>query len=245
MTDKSERRKNFAYEKIGATILIFISLDLLGQQVKQIITTYSKSEYVKEVYYVLKSNKGIKHGEYYSFYKGELARKELKTKNLRNDILGFKEKGQYENDLKEGDWIYFRPPRRNSSTFVYNDKIEEGRYTKDKKTGIWKTYIEDGKVTKLFDFGSNIELTPIVRTGWKYPAEARRNGVEGTVTIKVTYINCEPLTYEILKDIGYGCGNAAIESLNERRQLEKKYGVASTKCGTNDEVLDCRFELHK
>lgn len=228
---------------IWTILLILNSLDLLGQQVKQIVTTYPKSQYVKEVYHVLKSKKDIKHGDFYSFYQGELTIKELKKKNIKNDILGFKEKGQFVDNQKEGDWVSFKAPKRNSLTSVYNVKLEEGKYKQDKKAGIWKTYLEDGKVIKQFDFENSIELTPIIYSGRKYPVAARRSGIEGTVTIKVTYLNCEPIRYDIIKDIGYGCGNAAIESLKEKRQLEKKYGIASTKCGVNDEVLDYKFKL--
>lgn len=229
--------------QIGTIILILNTAVLFGQQLKMVVTTYPKSKDVKEVYYVLSSNKNVKDGEYYSFYKGELTTNELKTKNLKTDPLGFKEKGRYENNLKNGEWIMYKTPRVNSSTTIYNVKLEEGQYVKDRKIGIWKTYIENEKVVKQFDFDSNSELPTLVNVRWRYPSDARKNRVEGPVTVKVTYDNCEATDYEILADIGHGCGNAVVESLKEKRALEKKYGVKSTKCDIKDEIVDVQFKL--
>lgn len=58
---------------------------------------------------------------------------------------------------------------------------------------------------------------------WKYPSGARKNQVEGPVKVKVTYDSCIATGYQILVDFGFGCGNAVIESLNEKQTLEKKY----------------------
>ncbi|MEO7987902.1 MAG: hypothetical protein ABI663_00070 [Chryseolinea sp.] len=120
----------------GTIAFILISLNLFAQEVKRVVSTYPELKDVKEVYYVLKPDQNIKQGNYYSFFKGELKIDELKTKNLANDILGFKEKGQFKNNLKEGSWIYFKAPRQNSATSVYNNKKEEGEYSNDEKIGV-------------------------------------------------------------------------------------------------------------
>jgi hypothetical protein len=223
--------------------IFFNSFALFGQQLKRVVTTYPKSDDVEEVYYVLASDKTIKHGDYYSFYKGELTKKELKSKDLNNEMLGFKAKGKYQNNLKQGTWTFFKSPRQSSSISIFNAKLEEGQYINDKKTGIWTTYIEDGKVVKQFDFVNNQELPAQVEVRWKYPAQAIKNRIEGFVKVKIQYGNCEPMTYEIVEDLGYGCGNAVIESLKEKRMLEKKYGIASSKCDKIEEIMDIEFKL--
>jgi hypothetical protein len=230
--------------QLGSILLIFSSFTLFGQQLKRVVTTYPKSDDVKEVYYVLASDKTIKHGDYYSFYKGELTKKELKDKDLINkEPLGFKEKGQYQNNVKAGTWTTFKSPRQSSSVSIYNSKLEEGQYMNDKKTGIWTTYIEDGKVVKQFDFTNNQEVPAQVKVRWKYPAQARKNRIEGLVKVKIRYDNCEPIAYEIVEDLGYGCGDAVIESLKEKWILQNKYGIVSSKCDQIEEIIDVQFKL--
>jgi hypothetical protein len=224
-------------------LIISNPLALFGQQLKRIVITYPKSDNVKEIYYVLASDKTIKHGNYYSFYKGELTKKELKGKDLTKETLGFKEKGKYQNNFKEGTWTVFKSPRQSSSISIYNAKLEEGQYINDKKAGIWTTYIEDGKVIKQFDFTTNKELPAQVKVRWKYPAQARKNKVEGPVKIEIKYDDCEPIAYKIVEDLGYGCGDAVIESLKEKRTLEKKYGVESSNCDKTEEMLNVNFKL--
>jgi hypothetical protein len=229
--------------QIAFILIISNSFILFGQQLKRVVTIYAKSDDVKEVYYVFASDKTIKHGDYYSFYKGELTKKELKGRDLTTETLGFKETGHYQNNLKEGTWTLFKSPSQGSSISIYNAKLEEGQYTNDKKTGIWTTYIEEGKVVKQFDFANNQELSAQVKVMWKYPAQARKNRIEGPVKVKIKYDNCEPIAYEIVEDLGYGCGDAVIESLKEKRTLEKKYGVASGECDKIEEIIDVEFKL--
>jgi hypothetical protein len=231
--------------QLVSILIIFNSFTLFGQQLKRVVTTYPKSDDVKEVYYVLISDKTIKHGDYYSFYKGELTKKELTGKDLNTETLGFKEKGKYQNNLKDGTWTVFKSPKQSSSISIYNSKLEEGQYINDKKTGVWTTYIEHGKVVKQFDFANNKELPAQVNVTWKYPAQARKNRIEGPVKVKIKYDNCEPTAYEIVEDLGYGCGDAVVESLKEKRILEKKYGIVSSKCDKTEEIIDVQFKLHQ
>jgi hypothetical protein len=207
---------------------------------------YPKSDDVKEVYYVLKANQAIKHGDYFSFYKGTLTKDELRKKDFSTgEFIGFKEVGHFDNNLKEGTWISYSGREKKGSQISYNRIYEEGKFVKDKKTGIWETQIENGKVTKRFDFDANQELEPIVKVNLRYPSQARKNLIEGTVTVKVDYENCEPIAYSIIKDIGYGCGDVVIEVLKEKSELEKKYGVKSNNCDKTEETLDFKFRLEK
>ena len=68
---------------------------------------------------------------------------------------------------------------------------------------------------------SNDNLVHHIRLNLKYPEEAKDNGVEGTVLIsfvvdELGYIN-EPY---ILKDIGGGCGEAALDVVNKMGRWE-------------------------
>jgi len=223
--------------QLGLILFIFYSTRLFGQELDRVVTTYPKTNDVKEIYDVLKSDKSIKHGEYYSFYKGALTTEKLKTNGLIIDALGFREKGQYKYNLRNGTWTVYREPSSNA-------KLEEGRYSDDKKIGIWKTLLENGKVIKQFDFDKNVSLATIVNVRWKYPPEATKKGIEGPVKVKVSYKNCEPINFQILEDIGFGCGNAVIQSLKEKRQLEKKYGVTGT-CDKDEEIIDVKFKIEQ
>ena len=234
--------QSFDMTNFAAIFLMLLPLEVFAQQLTRVVKTYPNSKDVSEVYNVLKDDPNVRHGDYYSFYEGELSTKELKTTDFLTGLLGFKEKGHYDHNLKTGDWIFFDSPRRNSSAAIYNVKIEEGKYSKDEKIGVWKAYVEGGKVIKPFDHDKDLQLSPMVKVHWIYPSEARRNQIQGDVQVKVTYKDCEPVTFEILQDIGYGCAAAVIESIKERSRLEKQYGVPRTKCDMN-EVLTAKFRL--
>jgi hypothetical protein len=225
--------------QVVLVIFLFVSLVVCGQRTEQVVVHYPNSNYVKEVYYVLKSDKEFKHGDYFHFFKGELASNNVKSKGFYKKELGIKVRGQFSYNMMDGNWIYYLEP---SST----KRLEEGNYSKSKKLGIWTTYLEDGKVKKQFDFDENIELPTVVKVQWRYPSEARRNHVAGMVKIKVIYENCLAIDYEIIEDIGYGCGDVVIESLKEKQFLERKYGVEISKsnCDKKEEVLEVRFKLN-
>jgi len=224
--------------QILVTILVLIAVSVSGQETERIVTTYPNSQDVKEVYHVLKSDKKIKHGDYFLFFKGELSKKDLKKENIYDMILGIKERGHFSNNLKDGQWTYFQEP-------TSSEKLESGVYSFDKKIGVWEKHIENGKVIKRFDFDLNKDLDSIVKFTFGYPTQARRNLIEGTVTIKISYVNCEPTDYEIIKDIGYGCGDSVIKALKEFKALQKKYGVVLQNCDKADETKDFKFVLNK
>lgn len=60
----------------------------------------------------------------------------------------------------------------------------------------------------------------------KYPAAARKKGIQGTVEIKVIFDSkCSIKDYKIVKSLGYGCDEAAIDCLinvQEKIRKEKK-----------------------
>jgi hypothetical protein len=141
--------------------MIFNSFALFGQQLKRVVTTYPKSDDVEEVYYVLASDKTIKHGDYYSFYKGELTKKELKSKDLNSETLGFRAKGKYQNNLKQGTWTVYKSPRQ-SSSIDGNGKVKAG-YS-DIATYEYK-YDNGRNLTETRHLGENGKLIQVEFTG--------------------------------------------------------------------------------
>lgn len=201
---------------IGTAIVALIAFSAYGQKVERVVTTYPNSNSIKEIYYVLKNNKSIKHGEYFLFFDGAIARKEIKFKDINEVEVGLKEKGRFMHNAKDGQWTYFKEPTSTS-------KLETGQYSKGVKSGVWETFVEDGKVIKRYDYDNNKDLPAIVKVMWKYPSAARRNLIEGIVKVKVTYDSCLANDYQIVSDIGYGCGDAVVDALKEKQKLESKY----------------------
>ena len=58
----------------------------------------------------------------------------------------------------------------------------------------------------------------------KYPSKARKKGIQGTVEIRVTFDSkCTIKGYKVIKSLGYGCDEAAIECLiNAQEKIRKE-----------------------
>lgn len=83
----------------------------------------------QEIYYVLKSDKTTKHGEY------------IKRTEKKRII----EKGYYKNGLKDSLWTYYN--KRNTSQI-----LSQGSYKMGTKQGVWDFYGDNDKVVQKFDF---------------------------------------------------------------------------------------------
>ena len=164
---------------------------------------------------------------------------------MKKSTLAFKETGFYNHNLKSGEWIRYERPILSRNSRSFNAKVSRGSYSQDVKVGIWETYFERGCVVKRYDFDRDSALTTTVYTQCRYPASARKNGIEGIVSVRAIYQDCEPIQYEIVTDIGYGCPNELIESLKRKRELEKKYGVGNKRCEVSDEILTATFRLNE
>lgn len=80
-------------------------------------------------------------------------------------------------------------------------------------------------------FGQNTSTvvsqdTTIKKCKLKYPSAARKNRIQGTVEIKVVFDSgCSIKEYKVIKSLGYGCDEAAIDCLinvQEKTKKEKK-----------------------
>ena len=83
---------------------------------------------------------------------------------------------------------------------------------------------------------NSIDTANLVSYKMKYPAEARRKGIQGTVEIKVTFdAECVIVKREIVKSVGYGCDEEALTALKNSEQRIKK--VKGGKCADGEEQI--------
>lgn len=198
---------------------------LFGQVTKKVTIKYKNSRF-KEVYYVLKSNKTIRHGSYQK--------------------LGYKDavriQGYYKNGQKDSIWTEYNRDGIN--------KKSQGFYSKDEKINVWEFYDFKGVLEQKYDFtkneilyyqldekgkilehkiingfdtiivkldrptlyigGSSNMLVP-VSNNIKYPKMAKEKGVSGSVYISFTVDNTgKAINHKVFKGIGSGCDEEAL-----------------------------------
>lgn len=82
----------------------------------------------------------------------------------------------------------------------------------------------------------SVDTAKLVSYKMKYPAEARRKGIQGTVEIKVTFDSeCMIVKREIVKSVGYGCDEEALTALRNSEQRIKK--IKGQKCNDGEEQI--------
>ena len=217
-------------------------------------TKFPKSKQISQSYYVLKSNKNIKNGEYISYFK--LSKRELQL--VENGVIDLKnyikEKGNYLNNKKEGKWIentstsiskignYINGKKTGIWNTYYNgDRIESYDYDNKKKVGIWLTKRENGKVIERYDYDNNIKLQPIIRIDVSYPSIAKEKNIQGIVKLKYHISkDCSIKNVVVTKSLSPECDQAAIEAINKFGELLKKYG---DNCENKDEEKEFEFRM--
>lgn len=179
-----------------------ICLSLSAQEKTVRRSSANSKRGIKEIFYVLKSNKKMKHGEY----------RMLTTSGK------LKAKGQYENGKKAGPWAFYD----------YEGDIEQ---IYDYSTGVLDFNAEDDEPTQYFlDEGSGYkefkpDRPPVFISGGsnmffatgsqlKYPVQATRMGIQGTVFIEVFVTPDGRLIGErVKKGIGAGCDMEALRMI--------------------------------
>lgn len=129
-------------------ILTSISLISLGQETKKIKLKKSSNE--QEVFYALKENENVKHGQYELYFNKWLKLSGYYSNNLKDSIwteytyTGNKIwEGRYKGGAKNGIW----------TTFSHTGKIEsKGKYENDMRIGVWEFYNIKGELVQKFDF---------------------------------------------------------------------------------------------
>lgn len=213
--------------------LIFICSSLsYGQVTKPVVKKFGGSKQIMESYFVLKSDGQIKHGPYVSYF--QLSNDDfisVKRGELKLDTY-IKLSGNYKNGKKDGEWKEYSLPSIISSI---------GSYENDKKIGIWKTSKEHGQVIEFFDFDTNKKLPPAINIEPKFPAYARKMGIQGVVTLKYQFHeDCTISDIQVTKSLSAECDKAAIESIQKYAFLCKKYGA---ECPETTQVTDVKFVL--
>lgn len=86
-------------------------------------------------------------------------------------------------------------------------------------------------------------ITIKVQGSLKYPQLARKVGIQGVVKIKLAFDDkCNLIKKEIIKSLGYGCDESALNLLKDvEEQIQKQKGG---KCGKNYEwIIPIYFKL--
>ncbi|MDF2456658.1 MAG: TonB family protein [Cytophagaceae bacterium] len=213
--------------------LCLMSCSAWSQKTEHITVKFDKSKQVKESYDVLQSDKLKKHGEYKKYFPAtDYAYMEPESKvRERADLI--KEKGNYINGKKNGEWI----------TYVHPDVIaSKGSYVNDKKVGIWETRI-NVEVVERFDYDANKKLTPYVNVVFPYPREDEKKSVEGTVLLRYSIkTDCTIDSIQVLKSLSPNCDLAAIEAIKKAQALIFKHGPGDP-CEVKVEEKEVKFRL--
>ena len=117
-------------------ILSILFTTIVTTKAQEITRKSDHKNGIYEKYFVLKANKEIKHGQFFSFYKDYF---------FEDYIIEF---GDYENNSKAGRWFTFY--HRDPSNFLK----ATGEYINGKKEGPWTHYYMDDSVNLFTSFGS-------------------------------------------------------------------------------------------
>ncbi len=207
------------------TILFLILLPsfLFAQGIKQIIVKHRNPWYT-ETFYVLKSNKSVKQGNYQKlgylnvvlingYYKQGL-KDSTWTEHYWGGIK-MKSKGSYLQDKKIGIWEYYdfngaleQQYDYSESRLIFDKKIElqkDNEFTVIAGSDTIKTKLDHGPI---YIGGSALMLDPI---HIDFPKEAGEKKISGTVYISfVVDKNGKAVNHKVKKGIGYGCDEEAM-----------------------------------
>jgi TonB family protein len=188
------------------------------------VTEKHENAWFKEVYYVTKSDKSIKHGNYQ-----KLGNKDVVLIN-----------GFYKNGLKDSIWTEYQWNGKNKKSI--------GAYSADKKVGVWEFYDHKGELEQKYDYTKNelvyfkpeekdkefsviegadttktkLDQPPLYIGGsalmfetvfqnLQYPLQAKRSNVSGKVYITFTIdSNGKTSNHRVTQGIGGGCDEEAL-----------------------------------
>lgn len=200
-------------------VLLLFPILVFAQATKKIKVKDKPNE---ELYYVLKSDKTIKHGKYKKSYNGKLI-----------------EEGFYKNGVKDSLWTEYS--RRNGK------KVAQGNYSDAMRFGEWKFYNTSGKLEQQYNYSTGELIFPKFENGYdhiivegedtikvkadrpplylggemrlmefiglniKFPRMALENGISGVVIVNFT-LNPDGTAsnHNVIRGIGGGCDEEAI-----------------------------------
>ena len=208
------------------TIFFFIACFICnGQETTKITRNIKGAAYLVEDYYVLKSDKTLRHGEY---------------NKLRITNGSLIENGFYKMGLRDSLWRRFN--------CVGSTLNSTGSYRDGEKIGIWKYYGSNGVIEQVYNHSTNelisntivepvdsnklyrvfsgndtlftkLEKAPMcigglnnqINSNINYPSDAREKGKTGKVIISfIIDKSGKTRDHRVLKGIGYGCDEEAL-----------------------------------
>jgi TonB family protein len=205
---------------------------VFAQETVEVVSRFNQSKQIRESYHVLKSIPQTKHGRYvYYFQMTQDQYKSFRKGNLESEEF-IKTGGTYSHGKKNGEWVEY------SSPYKFKTK---GKYENGKKTGVWQTSREGGQVIEHFDFDQNKKLPPFIQIYADYPAMARENGLQGTVTLAyLLHPDCSVSDIRVTNSLSSEFDKSAIAAIKRYGAFLKIYGVD---CQEKQMTMEVKFRL--
>jgi len=115
------------------TIFIYLMTIVLLANAQDVTRVSKSSLHWGEIYYVLKTDKSAKHGQYLKYFE---------SMNAHDKAI--ESYGSYENNKRSGAWMFCDPEA------LTNPLISIGEYKEDEKTGTWIYFYGPGRYIKDF-----------------------------------------------------------------------------------------------
>lgn len=182
------------------TLGLLLTISAVGQDLKK-LTVDGKFYGTKEVFYVLKDDQEIRHGEY------------------KRTSGKFKTIGQYANNKRTGIWKSFDYNGELIQTIDFStNSITPNKISDNSKLWIKKdnAFVEVRPDQAPAFIGDYAMLYRLVGVTLRYPAEARRLGTQGTVLVSVIITKDGRITDETVeKGIGHGLDEEALRVIQQ------------------------------
>ena len=175
-----------------------------GQETKK-VTIKNKNPKSQEEYYVLKSNKSVKHGSYKKYnYKNKLVFEGHFTNGVKDSIWEFYD---YQGNLEQkynytnNEILYYKKDDTNDKEY----KVINGNDTIHTKLDRPPLYI--GGSSKMFE-----SIIGIIH----YPSNAKANGISGKVFIAFTIDKVgNTLNYRVVRSVNNECDEEALRVVKQ------------------------------
>jgi TonB family protein len=219
--------------KTPLTLLLLLSTVCCFAQETEKVTIQNKIPEFREVFYVLKSNPDVKHGKYKKTYTGSYS------------II---EEGEYENGNKSGVWKFYDNKGKIDQEIDFTNKKITSVKPFVSRISAWLTegdkliVIEDENPPVLI--GGQSKLNHIFIKYLRYPAPARRMGVDGVVHISGIVTKEGTLIDEkVEKSIGSGLDEEALRIVQLLPDEWLPYGWDTTPVDSKV-ILQVKFKLN-
>ena len=208
--------------KIVIIILsIFLPLSFFGQLTKKI--TDKKNN---EVYFVLKSDKTIRHGPYHKFGCGEQVNVEGYYKNGLKDSIWreYQSHGNYKEGKRDGIWVFYYGNGEIEQKYDFtNDSLLYYMINDSLRNKEYKIIIGSDTMWSKLDrpplyIGgvSRIIKETLLDKSFRYPKVPRKNRVPGQVTTALTIdTNGVTLNHRVTKNLGSIVDEAVLNYIKE------------------------------